>query len=150
MWHHVERMTHCRIKKHPPQIKRGGCFFVFGKNFNLMTLAYPLFVSRHRLSLHRKGGSPEKGDPPLRYRDFQTPLCPRYGRNVPFRADAWLSVEIRLSRNFLYGDLPYGNCRAALLKIAGASRILRCEAHTDGPQRAYHLCVIRHLFHRAA
>ena len=38
MWHHVERMTHCRIKKHPPQIKRGGCFFVFGKNFNLMTL----------------------------------------------------------------------------------------------------------------
>ena len=32
-------MTHCRIKKHPPQIKRGGCFFVFGKNFNLMTLA---------------------------------------------------------------------------------------------------------------
>ena len=38
MWHHVERMTHCRIKKHPPQTKRGGCFFVFGKNFNLMTL----------------------------------------------------------------------------------------------------------------
>ena len=31
-------MTHCRIKKHPPQTKRGGCFFVFGKNFNLMTL----------------------------------------------------------------------------------------------------------------
>ena len=43
MWHHVERMTHCRIKKHPPQIKRGGCFFVFGKNFNLMTLAIMLY-----------------------------------------------------------------------------------------------------------
>lgn len=44
MWHHVERMTHCRIKKHPPQIKRGGCFFVFGKNFNLMTLSFGLLL----------------------------------------------------------------------------------------------------------
>ena len=44
MWHHVERMTHCRIKKHPPQIKRGGCFFVFGKNFNLMTLGLCLLL----------------------------------------------------------------------------------------------------------
>ena len=28
-----------RAKKHPPHSKRGGYFFIFGQNFNLMTLA---------------------------------------------------------------------------------------------------------------
>ena len=28
-----------RVKKHPPHSKRGGCFFMFVKILNLMTLA---------------------------------------------------------------------------------------------------------------
>ena len=30
-----------RVKKHPPHSKRGGYFFIFGQNLNLMTLADP-------------------------------------------------------------------------------------------------------------
>ena len=38
MWHYVEHMAHCRVKKCPPHLKRGGYFFMLGKNLNLMTL----------------------------------------------------------------------------------------------------------------
>ena len=37
-WHYVEHTAYYRVKKYPPHSKRGGYFFIFGQNLNLMTL----------------------------------------------------------------------------------------------------------------
>ena len=36
-----------RVKKYPPHSKRGGCFLVFDKSFNLMTLPGRAFFFLH-------------------------------------------------------------------------------------------------------